>query len=55
LDNTAHVLSTGNIFTIDNIAPTLTGVALTSADAVSGVVGLNDQVLLSFTASEALS
>jgi hypothetical protein len=55
LDDGGDVLSTGNIFTIDNVRPTLTGTALTSSDAVSGIVGLDDQVTLTFTASESLS
>ncbi|MEI8091677.1 MAG: hypothetical protein WCG98_05665 [bacterium] len=55
LDSQGIVLTTGNIFTIDNSAPTFTGVTLTSTDAVSGIVGLSDQVLLTFTASETLS
>ncbi len=55
LDSEGEVLSTGTIFTVDNVLPTLTGVALASSDAVSGVVGLEDQVTLSFTSSEALS
>ena len=55
LDSEGAILSTGNIFAIDNTRPTLTGVTLTSSDAVSGVVGLDDQVTLTFTASESLS
>jgi hypothetical protein len=55
LDSNGAILSMGNIFTIDNVAPALTAAALASTDAVSGIVGLNDQVTLSFTASEVLS
>ena len=55
LDDGGDVLSTGNIFTIDNARPTLTGVVLASSDAVSGVVGLDDQLTLTFTANESLS
>lgn len=49
------VLITWTTFTIDNIVPVLTGVTLSSSDSVSGYVGLNKQVQLSFAASEVLS
>jgi len=55
LDSKGDLLSLGNVFTIDNKAPVLANVALTSTDAVSGLVGLRDTVSLSFTASEELS
>ena len=55
LDSRGDLLSLGNIFTIDNKPPVLTNATLTSNDAVSGLVGLNDTVSLSFTASEELS
>lgn len=55
LDSEGEVLSTGNIFTIDNVVPILTGVALTSDDEEDWIVGMDGQVTLTFTASESLS